>query len=106
MTLKVTPGQGLNHAPKSSKKLSADEIAAKVASKFGKEAVIKKKDPPKPSAEVDTADIHSKETVAHGDIGKNDPNSELTREKLKGILKGGGFNFNDKERKALAQILK
>lgn len=39
------------------------------------------------------------------DVENNDPNAEVTRGKLKDLLRSGGFNFNPKERKALSQIL-
>lgn len=39
------------------------------------------------------------------DIANNDPNSDVTREKLKGILSAGGFSFNPKERDVLSKIL-
>ena len=100
--MKVTSGN--SNRLEAPKKLSAEDIAAKVARKFGKEAEVKKASPtPK---QEDSAEISKKETLAHGDIGENNPNSDVTREKLKGLLKSGGFDFNDKERKALAQILK
>lgn len=103
MTLKVTPAQTML-ASKASKKLSSDEIAQKVAKKFGADAKIKKVEA-EPSPDV-RAEISSQETIPHSDIGVNDPNNELTHAKLKGLLKTGGFDFNEKERKALSQILK
>lgn len=102
--MKVNAGsaQSINNKPK---KMSKEDIEARVRAKFGK--VAEKKAPePKP----DTTEIHSK-GVSHsdeesfGDIKQNDPGSDITQEKLRGILKNGGFNFNDKERKALGQIL-
>lgn len=105
MSLKVTAAKAQNIQSKAPKKLTQEEIAQKIASKFGPKSEIKKAAPANVS-KGDSVEINSKETMAHGDIGKNDPNSELTREKLRGLLKGGGFQFNDKERNALAQILK
>ena len=103
MSLKVTPTNVPSNKSEP-KKLSSEEIAQKIRGKFGKEAQIKKAAPkPSPAA---TAEIRSQETIAHGDVGLNDPKAEETREKLKGMLTGGGFQFNDKERKALAEILK
>jgi hypothetical protein len=104
-----SPAQQAAKAPKK-KKLSKEDIAAKVAAKFGKKSLPKKVEKPK----VDEAEVSNKakqkEAVAKddavGDIGKNDPNSEMTQEKLKAVLKSGAFAFNDKERKALSQILK
>ncbi len=40
-----------------------------------------------------------------GDVKKNAPDSEVTQEKLKGLLQNGAFSFNDKERQALQEIL-
>ena len=40
-----------------------------------------------------------------GDVQSNDPNSEVTREKLRALLKTGAFSFNDGERSALNDIL-
>lgn len=97
MTIKVNS----NVPSQVERKLSPEEIKQKITQKFGNEAKPKKAVPV-----ADKVEINSKETVAHSDIGKNDPNSEITREKLKTILKVGGFDFNDKERSALAQILK
>ena len=42
----------------------------------------------------------------NGDVGLNDPNSPVTVGKLKDLVSGGGFNFNDKEKSVLAEILK
>ena len=97
---------------KLSKKLSKEEILAKVKGKFGKTAAPKKT-PPKSQAEIsnisDKAKAKSKkdegESVA-GDIKNNDPNSVVTQEKLKNILKTGAFNFSDQERQTLSKILK
>lgn len=100
MTIKVNS----NVSTPKQQKLSPDEIKQKIARKFGKEAEIKKAEPK--AKTVDQVEINSKDTVAHGDIGKNDPASEITKEKLRGILQAGAFNFNDKERSALGQILK
>lgn len=86
------------------KKLSPEDIAQRVAGKFGNKASIKKA---APAPAVDTkVELNSKETITHSDVGSNNPASELTKEKLRGLLKGGGFDFNGKERKALAEILK
>lgn len=90
------------------KKLSQDEVKAKIKAKFGDKALAKK---PKPKVE-DKADIKTKTGVKNstekdfGDIGTNDPNSQLTHDKLKDVLKSGAFHFNDKERATLAKILK
>lgn len=93
--------------PETPKKMSNDDIAAKIQAKFGKLAEVKKAIPPV----VDKVDIAKKGVVSSkeedfGDVGKNDPKAEVTQEKLKSILQNGGFQFNDRERQALGQILK
>jgi hypothetical protein len=40
-----------------------------------------------------------------GDIKDNSPDNEMTQEKLKSLIRSGGFQFNDKEREALSHIL-
>ena len=40
-----------------------------------------------------------------GDVGLNDPNDPMTREKLKSLLGSGAVNFGEKERAVLAKIL-
>ncbi len=45
------------------------------------------------------------EGEAFGDIKKNDPEDPNTKEKLKGVLTAGGFNFSEKEREVLGKIL-
>lgn len=95
--------QNLQKSP--AKKLSQDDIKAKIAAKFGEKAKIVK-----PKIE-DTAELNSK-AVSHseekgfGDIGVNDPKSSITQDKLKDLLKSGAFAFNDRERKILGEILK
>lgn len=83
------------------------ELQKKLQAKFGDKVIPKKK--PK----VDEAEISdkAKKKVAigadeFGDIKSNNPTSEETREKLKGLLKTGAFNFSEKERAALKDILK
>jgi hypothetical protein len=45
------------------------------------------------------------EHLLKSDIASNRPDDEMTQEKLKGLLRTGGFSFSDKERKALSSIL-
>lgn len=93
----------------SQKKLSRNEIKqadirAKVAGKFGKNVLPKTKE--------DKVEISVK---AHKhpepgddnftDIKDNNPNKEETRVKLQRLLKMGGFQFSEKERAALSEIL-
>ena len=83
-----------------------EQIKAKIRAKFGKTL-----NSDKPKA-VDKVELRSKQGISNssekefGDVGKNLPDSEITRGKLKDLLKSGGFKFNDKERAALSQILK
>ena len=83
------------------------DIQKKLQAKFGDKIMPKKK------SKVDEAQVSdkAKKKVAigadeFGDIKTNNPSSEETREKLKALLKTGAFNFNDKERSALKDILK
>ena len=106
MKVNAQTSKQLNN-PKTPKKMSNDDIAAKIQAKFGKKAEVKKAIPPV----VDKVDIGKKGIVSSedddfGDVGKNDPKAEVTQEKLKSILASGGFAFNDKERQALSKILK
>jgi len=43
--------------------------------------------------------------AAPSDIADNDPTNEMTQDKLKKLLEGNGFDFNEKERAALEEIL-
>lgn len=95
-----------NQAQKTKKNISREDILAKVKSKFGDKAAPKKT-APKEKVEV-SKNAKQKEQVESkefGDIGKNDPNSDMTKEKLRGILKTGAFNFSDAERSTLNDIL-
>lgn len=86
------------------KKLSPEEVRQKLQQKFGnkvKEKPVKKQVQDKVEVREQTLDVHQTATV-----GKNDPNSEITQDKLRDILKSGAFDFDPKERKTLAQILK
>ena len=102
--MKVSNSPNLSVKPRNSaSKLSKSDIQARIKARFGDKAMIKKKvEKPKVS---DSVEITSKESAVIGDVAHNDPNSEITREKLRGILKSGGFDFNPKERSALADIL-
>tara|TARA_Y100000385_G_scaffold204765_1_gene212132 strand:- start:378 stop:683 length:306 start_codon:yes stop_codon:yes gene_type:complete len=79
-------------------------IRAKLAAKFGDKVLPEKK--------ADKVEITSKaeKRLEKGDenfadIASNDPNKEETRAKLMGLMKSGGFQFSDKERAALSEIL-
>ena len=86
-------------------KLSKSEIEAKIKARFGDKAQ-KKAPPEKPKVELSNSAKEASEDFVTGDIGSNNPESDVTQEKLKSILKSGGFGFNDRERKVLANILK
>ena len=94
---------------KSQKTLSRDEqqkadLRAKVASKFGNKVLPKtKKDKVEISVKAEKRLEPGDDKFA--DIGKNDPTKEDTRIKLMGLMKSGGFEFSDKERSALSEIL-
>lgn len=108
LIMKVENSQSKNITKATPKKLGNEDIKAMLKAKFGDK--IKKK-APRP-VEKEDVDLHSKKGVSSsdepefGDVKSNNPKSKLTQEKLKGILKMGGFNFNDKERQALSKILK
>jgi len=81
-----------------------DKLRDKFGDKFNRAQnlnEVKKKD-------EDTVELSGKSKDVKGvagDIKENNPDSDLTQAKLKGLIKTGGFNFSDKERSALAEIL-
>ncbi len=96
------------------KKMSKDELKVKLAAKFGKDignakAKAEAKAKAKAAAEADISKkAKNKDHIdkeGFGDVKKNNPNSDVTRDKLRGILKMGAFNFSDKEKAALGDIL-
>ncbi len=104
--MKVQTGEPTKITKEAPKKLSPDEIKAKIKSKFGKDLTKKKAKPIADKAEISKKSAKSSGEKEFADVGSNDPNSDLTQNKLKDILKTGAFQFNEGERKALAQILK
>ncbi len=108
--MKVHAASGQNETKISPK----DELKAKLAEKFGDKfkakAEIDKEKQQAKAAAVEISDSAKKKAhidpEGFGDVKKNDPNSEETKIKLKALLQTGGFNFNDKERGALSEILK
>lgn len=88
--------------------LSKAEIEAKIKARFGDKAKKKSapKKPKKPEVELSKSAKAEGGKVGKGDIGLNNPKSEMTQEKLKFLLKSGSSTFNDRERKVLANILK
>lgn len=104
--MKVNNTTSKDNSQVKSKSLSKDEIRAKIQDKFGD---VKKpaKKIVKDKVEISkSVGVKSQGEIGFGDLGVNDPNSEDTQEKLRGILKAGAFNFSDKERAALGEILK
>lgn len=90
-----------------------EAVKARIREKFGvelgKKIEAKKPDETKEGGDV-VVSVDSKgkkkvEGEVFGDIKKNDPGSDVTQEKLKGLLRSGGFHFNNKERAALDAIL-
>jgi hypothetical protein len=108
LMMKVENSDAKNITRAKPKKLDNDDIKAKLMAKFG-DKIQKKAPKPVPKEKLE---LHSKKGVSSsdeeqfGDVHTNNPNSVVTQEKLKGILKMGGFAFNDKERQALSKILK
>jgi len=98
--------QTLNKSPIRSRN---DELKKMVQEKFGDKVQIKKVKPPKIE---DKVELGQKSGIANssekdfGDIDSNDPTSSVTHDKLKEILKTGAFNFSEKERATLSNILK
>lgn len=88
-----------------SKSSIEEKLKAKFGNKFDKAETINDKNKvEKEKVEISKRALSkSKENV--GDISDNSPSSDLTQEKLKGLIRSGGFNFNDKEREALSNIL-
>lgn len=93
-------------------KASKADIQARIKEKFGvdlgpdkakaNKSVEKEADV---IVSIDSKGNKKVENEAFGDIKSNDPGSEMTQEKLKGILKTGAFQFSPKEREALNAIL-
>lgn len=81
------------------------EIRAKLAAKFG-DKVLPEKKAAKVEISAKAEKRLEKGDEKFADISDNDPNKEETRAKLHGLLKSGGFQFSDKERAALSEILK
>lgn len=99
-------------SPKASQRPSGeteqDKIKARVQEKFGIKIGEKKQE--KAEGKDVMVSINSKgekkvKEEAFGDIKSNNPADENTQEKLKGLLRTGGFHFNAKERAALGAIL-
>jgi len=93
------------NASPGSPKMSKDDIAAKVRAKFGAVAQVKKAQPVEDKVEIHSKGVKNSDEEDFGDVKKNRPDAEVTQEKLKSILSNGGFEFNEKERNALSQIL-
>lgn len=92
------------------KETSQAAIRAKIKAKFGDKALEKKKEVaqgPKEKVELNSkGGVKNSDEEGFGDVGLNNPDSQLTHDKLKQVLKTGAFKFNDKERATLAKILK
>lgn len=93
-------------APISKKKSSQEEINNRLKEKFGSKIKTKKPEPaqePAAKAEEIKQNFNVNQVAT---VGENAPDSEVTQDKLREILKTGAFDFNQKERKVLANILK
>lgn len=100
---------------KAKSKMSKSDVQKQIMMKFGKDFRPKKSElEPAVKPEV-SAKASKKEEIAKNalvdDVPKgpgdftNNPQSEVTKEKLKSLMSGGGFGFNDKERAVLGEIL-
>lgn len=90
--------------------ISQNEIQKRLKEKFGDkfQPILDKKTEKKDEVSIISKKKIEKELTENpviGDVGKNDPRSEETQEKLKAILKTGAFEFNERERGALQEIL-
>ncbi len=79
-------------------------IKEKIKAKFGDKFKEKKK--PEEKVELSNSSVKNSSEEDFGDLKSNDPNSSVTKDKLKDILRSGAFEFNPKERETLAKILK
>lgn len=100
----------VSNSDSASQNISKAEIQKRLKDKFGDkfETLASKKEEVKDEVNIVSKkriEKDLKEEPVIGDIGKNDPKSETTQEKLRGILRTGAFHFNDKERGALQEIL-
>ncbi len=93
------------NAQKAKKRPSKEEIKARVQAKFGIEVGKPKKKETDTVVTIDTKGEKKVSKEGFGDVKSNNPNAEATQEKLRAILRTGAFAFNDKERKALNEIL-
>lgn len=91
---KVTRRNGPRHG------LSRAEIKRKIARQTGDPEFLRPD-----SSVVKSLGKKEGEHMLKSDISPNDPNDPNTVEKLRGLLSTGGFNFNEKERKALSKII-
>ncbi|MBC74486.1 MAG: hypothetical protein CME64_00565 [Halobacteriovoraceae bacterium] len=90
---------------KAKKRPSKEEIKARVQAKFGVEIGKPKKKEPDTVVSIDKKGEKKVSKEGFGDVKSNNPESAATQEKLRALLRTGGFAFNDKERKALNEIL-
>ena len=88
-------------------KLEQAAIKTRLKEKFGDRfKAVKKGD----STVVISKEAYQKsqEAAKNGiktDLNIDSPNSEETKDRLRGLLSSGTFSFNDKERSALSEIL-
>jgi len=113
MKVDSAPGQ------KAKVSLTNDELKAKLAAKFGKSIGYAKEKAAAKALEKVAAELELSKKAklkgnsgndhttkeGFGDVKLNNPKSEDTRDKLRGILKMGAFSFSDKEKAALGDIL-
>lgn len=106
--MKVKSSTAAISTPRPKQRESNEDIKAKLAAKFGDKLKLpeKKKVQVEKKVELTGRGIKSSDDKDFGDVKSNDPDAEMTQEKLRTILKMGGFDFNEKERSALRTILK
>jgi hypothetical protein len=116
--MKVNAVQSQEKPTISNKERERQEIRKKIAGKFGDKFKTKneineiksKKLAELKKDKIELSDSAKKKAhidpEGFGDVKNNNPKSEDTQMKLKGLLRSGGFQFSDKERAALGKILK
>ena len=103
--------KSVKKAPTKGKRISAEEIRAKVAAnksqtpeklKLGEKMGLSRYE--KEGNEIDTK-TGTKNLERPSDVGLNDPNDPATRGKLKNLLSNGAVTFNERQRGVLEKIL-
>ena len=95
--MKVNMAHSSQLTPRQSKE---NHIKARLKAKFGDK--IQEKKAKKVDSEISHQNLQVKQEAT---VGKNDPSSVGTQDKLRDLLKTGAFDFDQKERRVLDKIL-